>query len=134
MTILHPTTSTSHHPHAVRDSWIAIALSPVGLVAAVLVALLLGGGGTVDLWLPGAALAVAALVAPTVALVEARAADRHGDHGAGLALAASVVDWLMVVTVLAVAVVSPMAVLVGLTVSVCVILAAWGAGEPSGSR
>lgn len=69
-----------------------------------------------------------------MALVEARAADRHGDHGAGLALAASVVDWLMVVTVLAVAVVSPMAVLVGLTVSVCVILAAWGAGEPSGSR
>ena len=88
MTILHPTTSTSH-TRAVRAAWIAIAASPFVLGAAVVVALLLGGGGTGGLWIGGTLLALAAMAAPTVALVESRAADRRAEHGAGPALAAS---------------------------------------------
>ena len=132
MSILHPTTSTP--AHAVRDAWIAIAVSPVALVAAVVVALLLGGGGTSDLWVGGALLADVALAAPTVALVESRAADRRADHGAGWVLAASVVDGLLVVAVLALAVVSPIAVLLALTASACVVLVAWGTGEEREDR
>lgn len=133
MTILHPTTSTPH-TRAVRAAWIAIAASPFVLGAAIVVALLLGGGGTGDLWMGGLLLALAAMAAPTVALVESRAADRRAEHGAGPALAASAVDWLLVVAALALAVVSPIAVLVALTVSACVVLVVWGTGAERGDR
>jgi len=132
MTILHPTTSTSH-TRAVRAAWIAIAASPFVLGAAVVVALLLGGG-TGGLWIGGTLLALAAMAAPTVALVESRAADRRAEHGAGPALAASAADWLLVVAALALAVVSPIAVLIALTVSACVVLVVWGTGAERGDR
>ena len=70
-TILHPTTSTSHHRtrSATLDRDRPLARRPGRRGSRRAAA---RRGGTVDLWLPGAALAVAALVAPTVALVEAR--------------------------------------------------------------
>lgn len=122
MSTLHSTPAV-HHPHPLRDAWIAVALSPVVLVVAVGLALALGGGA--GSWLGGALLSVVALTAPTVALLEAHRAGRDDVHRAEVALAAAAVAWLVVVAVLVLAVVSEIAALVGIAVSACIVMLGW---------
>ena len=70
-------------------AWVAVVLTPVGWVAAVMAAAALGGADGDDRGVAGAfgslAVNALALVAPTVAVLVAVAAVRHGERAAGVA-------------------------------------------------
>lgn len=109
--------------HLVSEAWIAVAMVPVGLVLATVLAFASGEHGENANHLAGAALGVVALAAPTAAVFLAVLARRAGEHSAGLVLAVSVFLGILVLLMLPLAVVSGEAVLIA--AAVCLIGAAF---------
>lgn len=112
-----------HEPHA-TSAWTCVLLTPVVLVLATVVAVALGSGDaeTGLAWFGGFLLACAALSAPTAGVLLGSRA-RHS--GATTGLAAEVVAWavlVLTVGVLALAVVSWMAVLTAALISALVLV------------
>jgi drug/metabolite transporter (DMT)-like permease len=109
--------------HFVRRAWIALALIPVGVALAIVLAFAGGEHGDNANRLAGAALSVLALAPAAAAVFFAVLAERAGEHSAGAVLAVTMVVGVLVLLALPLLVVSGEAVLIAAAVCLLAVAA-----------